>query len=99
MEKHDDDVTALPERARTTTLLRRLDISRPTLYRWLADPTFPRPAVVGGLRLYDLPAVRAWLRGREARPTIPARLAAVNARAVRAAVEARAAKRAARERG
>lgn len=84
MDRHDD-APALPQRLRTTALLRRLDISRATLYRWLSDPAFPRPALVGSLRLYDAEAVERWLNAREGTPEPIPRLEA--ARLARATPE------------
>jgi predicted DNA-binding transcriptional regulator AlpA len=48
-------------------LRRRIVVSRVTVWRWTSEPDFPRPAVVGGLRLYHYPSVVAWLRARAAR--------------------------------
>lgn len=45
-------------------LRRRIPVSRVTTWRWQSEPDFPRPAVVGGLRLYHYPSVCRWLESR-----------------------------------
>jgi hypothetical protein len=53
-------------RARLTggDVARRLNVGRTTLWRGRQLEDFPRPAIVGKLRLYDVEQLEDWLRKR-----------------------------------
>ncbi len=53
--------------ARVEPTAEYLDLSRWTIYKTMrVDPTFPRGAKVGGVRMFDLDAIDAWLAAKAA---------------------------------
>ena len=51
-----------PALIRTKTLLKKLGISRSTLYRWIKEDKFPQPINKG---FYSVAAVNSWIsRGK-----------------------------------
>lgn len=46
---------------------KRLDVSRPTIYRLLRrDPTFPRPIKIGSRTLFAVHEIDAWMQAQAA---------------------------------
>lgn len=46
---------------------KRLDISRPTIYRLIRrDPTFPRPVKIGSRTLFAVHEIDAWMQAQVA---------------------------------
>ena len=41
-------------------------ISRATLWRWIEQRGFPRPVVIGHVRLFDVEAVERWIEEQAA---------------------------------